>query len=297
MTTRAERPCPIVLVVIDGFGIGSDPAVDAIAAADMPRWRALVAEWPHARLEASGAAVGLPDGQMGNSEVGHLNLGAGRPVLQDLPRIDAEIADGSVRQNAVLLAAVRAVAERGSRLHLVGLIGPGGVHSVDRHAVAIAGAGPRSRRPGHRRPRAARRSRHAAPFGGRLHPRLRGPPRGGSPGRPLRHDRRPLLRHGPRQPLGAHPGLVRGHGPRPRLRDRAGRQRHGGPRRRLRPRRERRVRQAHARGRRGRPGPRRRRRHPLQLPGRPGSPAHARPGGRRLRRASTAAPMRPARTW
>ncbi len=138
MTTRAERPCPIVLVVIDGFGIGPDPAVDAIAAADMPRWRALLAEWPHVRLEASGAAVGLPDGQMGNSEVGHLNLGAGRPVLQDLPRIDAEIADGSFRQNAALLAAVRAVAERGSRLHLVGLIGPGGVHSVDRHAVAIA---------------------------------------------------------------------------------------------------------------------------------------------------------------
>ena len=138
MTTRAERPCPLVLVVIDGFGIGPDPAVDAIAAADMPRWRALVAEWPHARLEASGMAVGLPEGQMGNSEVGHLNLGAGRPVLQDLPRIDAEVATGSFRQNAVLLAAVRSVAERGSRLHLVGLIGPGGVHSVDRHAVAIA---------------------------------------------------------------------------------------------------------------------------------------------------------------
>ncbi len=138
MTTRAERPCPLVLVIVDGFGIGPDPAVDAIAAADMPRWRALLAEWPHSRLEASGTAVGLPEGQMGNSEVGHLNLGAGRPVLQDLPRIDAEIADGSFKRNPVLLAAVRRVASRGSRLHLVGLIGPGGVHSVDRHAVAIA---------------------------------------------------------------------------------------------------------------------------------------------------------------
>ena len=138
VTTRAERPCPIVLVVVDGFGIGPDPAVDAIAAADMPRWRGLMAVWPHARLEASGPAVGLPDGQMGNSEVGHLNLGAGRPVLQDLPRIDADIADGDFARNAVLQKAVRAVAERGSRLHLVGLIGPGGVHSVDRHAVAIA---------------------------------------------------------------------------------------------------------------------------------------------------------------
>jgi 2,3-bisphosphoglycerate-independent phosphoglycerate mutase len=138
VTTRAERPCPIVIVVIDGFGIGPDPAVDAIAAADMPRWRGLLAAWPNTRLEASGTAVGLPEGQMGNSEVGHLNLGAGRPVLQDLPRIDGEVADGSFRRNAVLLGAVHTVAARGSRLHLVGLIGPGGVHSVDRHAVAIA---------------------------------------------------------------------------------------------------------------------------------------------------------------
>ena len=138
MTTRAERPCPIVLVIIDGFGYGPDPAVDAIAAADMPRWRALLREWPNARLEASGEAVGLPVGQMGNSEVGHLNLGAGRPVLQDLPRIGAEIADGSFARNAVLQAAVREAAGAGSRLHLVGLIGPGGVHSTDAHAVAIA---------------------------------------------------------------------------------------------------------------------------------------------------------------
>ena len=139
MTTRAERPCPVVLVVVDGFGYGPDPAADAIAAADMPRWRALLSEWPDSRLDASEAAVGLPDGQMGNSEVGHLNIGAGRPVLQDLPRIDAEIADGSFRQNEVLLAAVEKSARPGSRLHLVGLIGPGGVHSTDAHAVAIAG--------------------------------------------------------------------------------------------------------------------------------------------------------------
>ncbi len=138
MTTRAERPCPVVLVIIDGFGIGPDPEADAIVAAPMPRWRALLEAWPNSRLQASAAAVGLPDGQMGNSEVGHLNLGAGRPVLQDLPRIDAEIADGSFKQNVVLLDAVRQVAETSSRLHLVGLIGPGGVHSTDRHAVAIA---------------------------------------------------------------------------------------------------------------------------------------------------------------
>jgi 2,3-bisphosphoglycerate-independent phosphoglycerate mutase len=138
VTTRAERPCPVVLVVVDGFGYGPEPAADAIAASEMPRWRALLEEWPNSRLDASAGAVGLPEGQMGNSEVGHLNLGAGRPVLQDLPRIDAEIADDSFKRNEVLLAAVRQAADAGSRLHLVGLIGPGGVHSTDGHAVAIA---------------------------------------------------------------------------------------------------------------------------------------------------------------
>jgi 2,3-bisphosphoglycerate-independent phosphoglycerate mutase len=132
------RPRPLVLVVIDGFGIGRNAASDAIAAAHMPVWRDLLATWPHTQLEASGAAVGLPAGQMGNSEVGHLNLGAGRPVLQDLPRVDAAIADGSFFTNAALLHAVRTASQPGRRLHLVGLVGPGGVHSHDRHAVAIA---------------------------------------------------------------------------------------------------------------------------------------------------------------
>ena len=102
----------------------------------MPVWRGLLSAWPNTLLEASAEAVGLPPGQMGNSEVGHLNLGAGRPVLQDLPRIDAAIADGTFRRNSALgEAAMRAV---GHRLHIVGLVGPGGVHSVDRHAVAVA---------------------------------------------------------------------------------------------------------------------------------------------------------------
>jgi 2,3-bisphosphoglycerate-independent phosphoglycerate mutase len=131
-----SSPRPIVLVVIDGFGIGHRPADDAIAQARMPNWRALLREWPNARLEASAGAVGLPPGQMGNSEVGHLNIGAGRPVIQDLPRIDAAIADGSFDSNPVLIEAVENA--RGHRLHLVGLLGPGGVHAVDRHAVAIA---------------------------------------------------------------------------------------------------------------------------------------------------------------
>ena len=131
------RPRPIVLVVLDGFGIGRDSAADAIQAARMPAWRGLLERWPHARLGASGADVGLPDGQMGNSEVGHLNLGAGRPVLQDLPRIDAAIADGSFATRPALLGACEGANGGSGRLHTIGLIGPGGVHANDRHLLAL----------------------------------------------------------------------------------------------------------------------------------------------------------------
>ena len=131
------RPRPIVLVIIDGFGIGPVPADDAIASTPMPEWRALLARWPHTTLRASEDAVGLPAGQMGNSEVGHLNLGAGRPVLQDLPRIDAAIVDGSFFERPALLAACDRAARPGGRLHIVSLIGPGGVHANDRHLVAL----------------------------------------------------------------------------------------------------------------------------------------------------------------
>jgi 2,3-bisphosphoglycerate-independent phosphoglycerate mutase len=138
MAERTGRPRPIVLVVLDGFGIGRDPAADAIAAARMPVWRGLLATWPHAVLGASEGAVGLPAGQMGNSEVGHLNLGAGRPVLQDLPRIDAAIGDGSFFERPALLDAARRAAGRHRPLHLISLVGPGGVHANDRHLVALA---------------------------------------------------------------------------------------------------------------------------------------------------------------
>ncbi|MFL5674036.1 MAG: 2,3-bisphosphoglycerate-independent phosphoglycerate mutase [Chloroflexota bacterium] len=142
-----RRPRPIVLVVLDGFGIGTDPRADAVRAARMPTWRGLLATWPHAVLRASEDAVGLPPGQMGNSEVGHLNLGAGRPVLQDLPRIDAAIADGSFfTRPAFLEAAERARDGRGT-LHLVSLIGPGGVHANDRHLIALAELARRERVP------------------------------------------------------------------------------------------------------------------------------------------------------
>ncbi|HET9497001.1 MAG TPA: 2,3-bisphosphoglycerate-independent phosphoglycerate mutase [Candidatus Limnocylindria bacterium] len=129
---------PVVLCVLDGFGLGADPSVDAVAAADMRTWRRLWAGWPHARLAAAGEAVGLPAGQMGNSEVGHLNLGAGFPVLQDLPRINRAIADGSFAANPALFQAVRHARDHGGTLHLLGLVGPGGIHAVDEHIVAMA---------------------------------------------------------------------------------------------------------------------------------------------------------------
>jgi 2,3-bisphosphoglycerate-independent phosphoglycerate mutase len=139
MTQQAGSwPRPIVLVVLDGFGIGDGGPGDAIAAAPMPVWRGLLARWPHSRLGASEEAVGLPPGQMGNSEVGHLNLGAGRPVLQDLPRIDTAIADGSFAERPALLAACQRARHGGGSLHVVSLIGPGGVHANDRHLIALA---------------------------------------------------------------------------------------------------------------------------------------------------------------
>jgi 2,3-bisphosphoglycerate-independent phosphoglycerate mutase len=134
---RDGRPRPVVLCVLDGFGIGGDPRRNALMAADMPAWKRLTADWPICRLEAAGEAVGLPPGQMGNSEVGHLNLGAGCRVLQDLPRISQAIADGSFFRNEVLRGVVAHAREQGSRLHLLGLIGPGGIHAVDGHIEAM----------------------------------------------------------------------------------------------------------------------------------------------------------------
>jgi 2,3-bisphosphoglycerate-independent phosphoglycerate mutase len=132
-----RRPRPVVLLILDGFGVSTGTPADAIAAARMPVWRGLLERWPHARLAAAGEAVGLPAGQMGNSEVGHLNLGSGQPVLQDLPRIDRAIADGSFDRRPALIEACRAAAHPGGRLHLVSLIGPGGVHAHDRQLVAL----------------------------------------------------------------------------------------------------------------------------------------------------------------
>ena len=132
MPSPARR---IALVIIDGFGVSNGGACDAIAAASMPNWRALCAQHPHTTLGASGEAVGLPAGQMGNSEVGHLNIGSGQRVPQDLPRIDAAIADGSFGQMGALRSALAAAGESG--LHLITLLGDGGVHANDRHAIEV----------------------------------------------------------------------------------------------------------------------------------------------------------------
>jgi 2,3-bisphosphoglycerate-independent phosphoglycerate mutase len=134
----AARPRPIVLVVLDGFGIGHKPSIDAIASAHMPVWNGFLARWPHSALEASEGFVGLPDGQMGNSEVGHLNLGTGQPVLQDLPRIDKSISTGGFFTRPVLLELCARAREDDHTLHLISLVGPGGVHANDRHLVAVA---------------------------------------------------------------------------------------------------------------------------------------------------------------
>jgi 2,3-bisphosphoglycerate-independent phosphoglycerate mutase len=138
VNSSGSPPGPVVLCVLDGWGISDDPARNALLAARLPTWDRLMRDWPHCQLEASGTAVGLPAGQMGNSEVGHLNLGAGFPVLQDLPRISQAVADGSFSANGVLLAAAHHAEERAGRLHILGLVGPGGIHALDDHLVAIA---------------------------------------------------------------------------------------------------------------------------------------------------------------
>ena len=126
-----------LLLILDGYGIAEDPSVSAIAAADTPFLDTLFSEHPHATLEASGLAVGLPEGLMGNSEVGHTNLGAGRIVYQEITRIDKSIADESFFENAVLTGAVRAARASGGTLHLFGLVSDGGVHASLEHLLAL----------------------------------------------------------------------------------------------------------------------------------------------------------------
>ncbi len=128
---------PVLLVILDGFGINPRKEGNAVSSASTPNLDALLKNYPNSRLSMSGADVGLPDGQMGNSEVGHMILGAGRIVYQDLTLIHKDIDEGAFYSNAVLLDALRKSKTKSNRLHLLGLLGDGGVHSHQRHLEAI----------------------------------------------------------------------------------------------------------------------------------------------------------------
>ncbi len=128
---------PVALVVLDGWGYREEREGNAIALANTPTWDRIWARAPRTLLHASGLAVGLPEGQMGNSEVGHLNLGAGRVVMQDLVRINRAIADGDFFDNPAFVKACDAVKRGGHTLHLMGLVGTGGVHALDKHLFAL----------------------------------------------------------------------------------------------------------------------------------------------------------------
>ena len=132
-----SRPKPLLLLILDGWGYRAERADNAIALANLPNWRALLAQCPNTLVHTEGRYVGLPEGQMGNSEVGHMNIGAGRIVYQDLTRVDAAIDDGSFFANAELAAACDAVKNNGGTLHLFGLLSPGGVHSHENHIFAM----------------------------------------------------------------------------------------------------------------------------------------------------------------
>jgi len=129
----------IVLLILDGFGVASASRGNAISQAHTPNLNALLSDYPALTLQASGPLVGLPWGEMGNSEVGHLNIGAGRIVGQDLPRITASIQSGEFFRNPTFLKACEHVKTHNSKLHLLGMISPGGVHSYDEHLYALLG--------------------------------------------------------------------------------------------------------------------------------------------------------------
>ncbi len=132
------RPRPLVLCILDGWGERQKADDNAIEIARSPNWHRLKARWPHAQLQASEHYVGLPDGQMGNSEVGHTNIGAGRLVMQDLPRIDAAIAEGKLASMPALRGFIGKLKASRGTAHLIGLMSPGGVHSHQRQIAALA---------------------------------------------------------------------------------------------------------------------------------------------------------------
>ena len=134
MTTR---PVPTALIILDGWGYRAETDSNAIANANTPTWDALLKNYPNTLIHTSGEAVGLPDGQMGNSEVGHMNLGAGRVVYQNFTRINKAIRDNELQTNPALCQAIDAAVAKGGAVHFTGLLSPGGVHSHEEHLVAL----------------------------------------------------------------------------------------------------------------------------------------------------------------
>ena len=128
---------PVALIIMDGYGLNETTEGNAIAAAKTPNLDKYFAEYPHTKLEASGLAVGLPDGQMGNSEVGHTNIGAGRVVYQMLVKISKDIEDGTILENKALLDAIKSAKENNKALHFIGLLSDGGVHSHNEHLYGL----------------------------------------------------------------------------------------------------------------------------------------------------------------
>ncbi len=136
-TGSSGYPRPFVLVIMDGWGVNPRSDANAIALAQTPHIDKIAKDWPHTTVKTSGLAVGLPEGQMGNSEVGHQNIGAGKRVLQDYTRVSESIQDGSFYQNPALLKAIEHVKKNQSQLHICGLLGNGGVHAHETHLFAI----------------------------------------------------------------------------------------------------------------------------------------------------------------
>ena len=131
-------PRPVVLVILDGFGESPKADHNAVALARMPAMEALKTRFPHGLIDASELHVGLPQGQMGNSEVGHMNIGSGRVLMQELPRVDAAIEDGALALNPELKKFISALKASGGACHLLGLLSPGGVHAHQRHMAWLA---------------------------------------------------------------------------------------------------------------------------------------------------------------
>ena len=135
--SEQNKKVPHVLMILDGFGHREDDNDNAIAAANMPNLDRIYQQYPHGLISASGEDVGLPDGQFGNSEVGHMNLGAGRVLYQDSTRISSEVANREFYKNEALVKAVKAANELGGNVHIMGLLSDGGVHSHQDHIEAM----------------------------------------------------------------------------------------------------------------------------------------------------------------